>query len=107
MESRGPLPAGSPVVFSVHPYLGGRTGEWSLGDRTVDGVLSADPGRPTEHSFSWEFEQPRRQMLSLRILNDPRERLRLKSLEFRPADASAARAGLLLPERSSILGNAQ
>ena len=107
VECRGILPAGSPVVFSVHPYLGGRMGEWSLGDRTVDAVPPVEPGRLAEYSFSWEFDQPRRQMLSLRILNDPRERLRLKSLDFRPADESAARAGLLLPEISSILENAQ
>ncbi|MGD9781042.1 MAG: DUF2079 domain-containing protein [Kiritimatiellia bacterium] len=105
VESRGSWPAGSPVVFSIHPYLGGRMGEWSLGDRAVDAVPAADSGRPTEHSFSWEFEQPRRQMLSLRILHDPRERLRLKALEFHPADASATRAGLLSPGLSSILGN--
>ena len=107
VECRGILPAGSPVVFSVHPYLGGRMGEWSLGDRTVDAVPPVEPGRLAEYSFSWEFDQPRRQMLSLRILNDPRERLRLKSLEFHPADESAARTGLLLPEISSILENAQ
>ena len=105
VESRRSLPAGETVTFSIHPYLGGRTGEWSLGDQIVDAVPAADAGSPAEWSFSWEFDQPRRQMLSLRIHNDPRERLRLKSIEYHPADASATRAGLLLPEISPIFGN--
>ena len=99
LDPCGELPGDDPVVLSVHPYLGGRLGEWSLGEQTLDSRLAA-----AQRTISWEFDQPRRQMLSLRIRYDRKNRIRLRSVEFQPADAAKARAGLLLPETRDILG---
>ena len=78
-------------------------GEWSLGEEQTVDLRPASAKR----TLSWEFNQPRRQMLTLRILHDRGERLRLRSVEFEPADAAQARAGLRLPETHDILGAAR
>lgn len=86
-----------PVVFSVHPYLGGRLDEWSLGSAVYDPAVATNAPGAAEVSLAWTFQQPRQQMLTLRVLDDRPERLRLQSLEFQPLDAAAARAALRLP----------
>jgi len=97
LDPRGTDSISEPIVLSVHPYLGGRTGDWSLGDQRIDSSDLSGLEKGSMLNLSWEFEQPRRQMLTLRILNDPTERLRIESLEFVPLDAPGARAALLLP----------
>lgn len=91
LTPRRPLPEDEPIVFSVHPYLGGRMGEWSLGDLVYDPASAPARNPGADLVLSWEFVQPRWQMLSLRILNDPAERFWLRSVEYRPMDATSMR----------------
>ena len=91
LTPRRPLPEDEPIVFSVHPYLGGRMGEWSLGNLVYDPASAPARNPGADLVLSWEFVQPRWQMLSLRILNDPAERFWLRSVEYRPMDATSMR----------------
>ena len=87
-----------PIVFSMHPYLGGQMGEWALGSLVYDPAPVPGAAAQADISLSWEFDQPRRQMLTLRIMGDRHEHFVLNSLEFQRVDRAVATADLLLPE---------
>ncbi len=97
---------GDPLALGIHPYMGGKTGEWALGDVQSFDPAGAGlaPGEPV--TLSWTFDQPRRQILSLRIVGDPKERRhRLVSIAWHPADPPQALAALRLPPLSTAAGD--
>ena len=98
LAPQSPPPADAPPIrLSVLPYLEDSAGKRSLADFTFDPASLPPSSPPRDLAFSWEFDLPRLQMLSLRILNDPREHFRLKSVDFLPSDDAPARAALTLP----------
>ena len=92
-----------PVVFSVHPYLGGQMGEWALGSLVYDPASTPAAAANADLTLSWEFGQPRRQMLTLRIIDDLHEHFALKSLDVQRIDQAVAAADLRLPESGASL----
>lgn len=87
-----------PIIFSIHPFLGGWKGDWSLGDLVYSATNDPVAKTGADLILSWEFNQPRRQMLSLRIINDPKERFKLKTVEYIPLEVPAIQVHKFLPE---------